>query len=43
MIAATNSLLPYDLSARELGRRVDVERQVRDVVDLILLGVVART
>jgi AcrR family transcriptional regulator len=43
MIAATNSLLPYDLSARELGRRVDVERQVREVVDLILEGVLART
>jgi AcrR family transcriptional regulator len=43
MIAATNSLLPYDLSARELGRRVDVERQIREVVDLILEGVLART
>lgn len=43
MITATNSLLPYDLSARELGRRVDLERQVHRVVDLILHGVAART
>lgn len=43
LISATNSLLPYDLSARELGRRQDLKRQVQAVVELLLRGVLART
>lgn len=43
LITATNSLLPYDLSARELGRRYDLQRQVESVVDLLLRGILART
>jgi len=43
LISATNSLLPYDLSARELGRRQDLQRHVQAVVELLLRGVLART
>ena len=38
VLLATNSLLPYALSARELGRRADVEAQVGRVADLLLFG-----
>lgn len=38
LLLATNSLLPYGLSARELGRRVDVEAKVGRVADLLLHG-----
>ena len=39
LLIATNRLLPYALSARELGRRVDVEARVGRVADLLLFGV----
>jgi AcrR family transcriptional regulator len=42
MIRATNSLLPYSLSARELGSRRDVERSVEELSDLVLRGLLAR-
>jgi AcrR family transcriptional regulator len=38
LLLATNSLLPYALSARELGRRTDVEARVGRVADLLLFG-----
>ena len=38
LLLATNSLLPYALSTRELGRRVDVEARVGRVADLLLFG-----
>jgi AcrR family transcriptional regulator len=38
LLLATNSLLPYALSARELGRRVDVEARTGRVADLLLFG-----
>lgn len=38
LLLATNSLLPYALSARELGRRVDVEARIGRVADLLLFG-----
>ena len=38
LLLATNSLLPYALSARELGRRADVEARVGRVADLLLFG-----
>jgi hypothetical protein len=38
LLLATNSLLPYALSARELGRRKDVEARVGRVADLLLYG-----
>ena len=38
LLAATNDLLPYSLSASELGRRGKVQRRVRSIVDLLILG-----
>jgi AcrR family transcriptional regulator len=38
LLLATNSLLPYALSAKELGRRKDVEARVGRVADLLLYG-----
>jgi AcrR family transcriptional regulator len=38
LLFATNSLLPYALSARELGRRVDVEARAHRIADLLLFG-----
>jgi AcrR family transcriptional regulator len=38
MIVATNSLLPYSLSARELGERKQVDRSVVSVADMLLDG-----
>ncbi len=38
LLLATNSLLPYALSTRELGRRADVEARVGRVADLLLFG-----
>ena len=38
ILLATNSLLPYALSARELGRRTAVEARVGRVADLLLFG-----
>jgi hypothetical protein len=38
LLLATNSLIPYALSARELGRRADVEARVGRVADLLLFG-----
>ena len=42
LLTATNALLPYSLSVRELGRREDVEQEAARVVSLLLRGVVAR-
>jgi AcrR family transcriptional regulator len=42
LLTATNALLPYSLSVRELGRREDLEREAARVVTLLLDGVVAR-
>jgi AcrR family transcriptional regulator len=38
LIQSTNSLLPFSLSARELGRREDVEDQVTRIADLLIKG-----
>jgi len=38
IIRSTNSLLPFSLSARELGRREDVEDQVGRIADLLIKG-----
>ena len=38
LLLATNSLLPYALSARELGRRKDVEAKAGRIADLLLYG-----
>ena len=38
LLLATNSLLPYALSARELGRRKDVELRAGRIAHLLLFG-----
>lgn len=38
LIVATNSLLPYSLSAYELGERKDLEKKVNSLADLLLVG-----
>jgi hypothetical protein len=43
MITATNALLPYSLSAHELGRRAEIERRAAAVAELVVRGVVAPT
>lgn len=42
LLLATNSLLPYGLSARELGRRADVEAKAGRLADLLLFGLCRR-
>lgn len=42
LLAATNSLLPYSLSRRELGSRTSVEDQVVRIADLLLDGLLRR-
>jgi AcrR family transcriptional regulator len=42
LLVATNSLLPYSLSTRELGRRKDVAAQVVRITDLLLNGLKSR-
>lgn len=43
MITATNALLPYSLSARELGRRAEIETRATTVAELVVRGIVAPT
>ena len=38
LIQSTNSLLPFSLSVRELGRREEVEDQVGRIADLLIKG-----
>jgi AcrR family transcriptional regulator len=38
-LIATNSLLPYSLSTRELGEREDLEEKINGLADLLLAGV----
>ncbi len=38
LVAATNSLLPFNLSTRELGKRKDVEHSAESIADLLLNG-----
>lgn len=42
MLTATNALLPYSLSPRELGERSEVERTVLGIADLLIEGLRAR-
>jgi len=37
-VVATNSLLPYSLTAQELGNRTQIKKQVSDIADLLLFG-----
>ena len=38
LLSATNSLLPFSLSAQELGERIEVEKRVNKIADLLLEG-----
>jgi len=42
LLLATNSLLPYSLSPRELGERSEIEAKIGRLADLLLLGLVGR-
>lgn len=42
LLDATNALLPYSLSAYELGERGDIEKKVKRVADLMLNGLIKR-
>ena len=42
LLTATNALLPYSLSARELGGRAELEAEATRVVELLLTGLLAR-
>ena len=39
MIQATNSLLPYALSTKELGKRKDVKKKAEKIADLLIHGI----
>ena len=41
LIHSTNSLLPFNLSPRELGRREELEDQVGRIADLLIKGLLA--
>lgn len=41
LVTATNALLPYSLSVRELGRRAALARRTDEVVGLLLAGLAA--
>jgi len=43
ILLATNSLLPYNLSVNELGKRKEVEKKVSKIADLVLLGLIKRS
>lgn len=43
ILLATNSLLPYSLSASELGRRKELEKKISKIADLILIGLIKRS
>ncbi len=42
LLLATNALLPYSLSTRELGEREDVEKEASRIVNLLLHGLLRR-
>lgn len=42
LLDATNALLPYSLSAYELGERADIEKKIKLVADLLLNGLCKR-
>ena len=42
LLQATNGLLPYSLSATELGKREEVEQRATDVADLVMGGLLKR-
>src|SRR5262249_43999496 len=43
LLLATNSLLPYSLSTRELGKRSEIDDKITRLADLLLNGLRLRT
>lgn len=43
LLLGTNSLLPYSLSAGELGEREEIEEKTAQIADLLLSGVLRRS
>ena len=43
MIDATNALLPYSLSVREMGRRAEVARRAERLARLVVRGALSST
>jgi hypothetical protein len=39
LLLATNSLLPYSLSTKELGERREMQKRVSTLADLLVRGV----
>jgi AcrR family transcriptional regulator len=42
LLLATNSLLPYSLSTRELGEREDIQTKTARIADMLLTGLLRR-
>jgi AcrR family transcriptional regulator len=42
LLLATNALLPYSLSTRELGKRKDVQEKATRIIELLLAGLLRR-
>ena len=42
LVLSTNSLLPFDLSARELGQRDELKARVTGIADLLIRGLTPR-
>jgi AcrR family transcriptional regulator len=42
LLLATNSLLPYSLNTKELGKRSEIEERVQRLADLLLTGLLRR-
>jgi AcrR family transcriptional regulator len=40
-VTATNALLPYSLSVKELGRRREIQRRAEEIAHLLVHGIVA--
>lgn len=43
LVLATDALLPYSLSARQLGERAELEAKANGIVDLLLRGLMTRS
>jgi hypothetical protein len=43
LVLATDALLPYSLSARELGEREEIQAKASRIIDLLLHGLLCRS
>ena len=42
LLLATNSLLPYSLSAQELGERREIQKRISSLADLVIHGLIVK-